>query len=378
MRRLRIVVAGGGRAAQLLHLPHLLTERERFEVLAIADPAPAVRAQVSARLGSEIRVVPAVEDLLELPADALLCAAPIPFHAQVVADALAADLHVFCEKPVAFTLEQHDDLIDARDRASRIVQVGYMKRFDPGYRRLLELLPDGSEGLVHLGIEVDDPQDAPFVSHPIERDPQILGRVRELEAEQIGADLDETPDEDGYHAYRHGYLSSLVHDVNLVHGILTALGHPLPLRPVDAAFWAGGRAVSLAFALDAGGRFDARHVAMPAIPSYRERLRLLFRDRILELSFPSPYLPCRPARLVEQYGTGGVGLATTVHHVSFADRVRLQWLAFHSSVADNAPVENTLEDARLDLQTLQAARRLAAGTSGERREPRPPVVSAAV
>jgi hypothetical protein len=365
--RLRVVVAGAGRAAQLLHLPQLLFERERFDVVGVADPAPAARAQVASRFGFHDEICASVDELLERRADALLCATPLPFHTPVVCAALAAGLHVLCEKPAAVTLHEHDELAAARERAGRIVQIGYVKRFDPAYRRLIELLPEDGGDLVYLGADVNDPQERPFVSRWVERDRSLAARASEVEEALIRGEFEVPLTDEAYQAYRHGFLSSLVHDVNLVHGILTTLGHRVPID-ATGSYWARGTAVALSADV-AGGRVEARHVALPLVAAYAERLRLLCRDRILELTFPSPYLPRRPACLVEQRSSGEKGLMTTEHHVSYDDRVQLQLLAFHAAVTADAPPVNSLEEARVDLEALHGAFR-AALAPGEAAQPR--------
>ena len=293
-------------------------------------------------------------DLLELGADALVCAAPIPYHAPISAAAVDAGLHVLCEKPFSIVLREFDELIAARDRAGRIVQIGYMKRFDPSYGRLLELLPPDPAELVLVATDVTDPQERPF-TEGWRGGNEVVAETRDLEAALIAEALGSPVAEDAYRAYRHGYLSSLIHDVNLIHGILAAVRHPLPVPVVDGAFWAAGTGVSAAWKLDGGGRAEARHVALPGGAYYRERVTVLARSRIFELSYSSPYLPRRPARLVERRSVGSAGLETVVHHVAYEDAFRRQLLAFHAAIVADAEPVNTLEEARRDLEALQAA-----------------------
>ena len=65
-------------------------------------------------------------------------------HADVVVDALDAGCHVLVEKPLCLSVDDADRVIAARDRAGRVVQVAYMKRFDPAYEALLEDLAASS------------------------------------------------------------------------------------------------------------------------------------------------------------------------------------------------------------------------------------------
>ena len=84
----------------------------------------------------------------------LTCDLEDPFHPTLAVAALDAGLHVLCEKPLA-----------ARDRSGAVVQVGCMKRYDPAYRRALDLLPRRIEDVRLITVEVNDPDHEPFVAH---------------------------------------------------------------------------------------------------------------------------------------------------------------------------------------------------------------------
>src|SRR4029078_7479180 len=112
-----------------------------------------------------IIAVEALPDLLELGLDALLVATPDPLHAGAVVAGLDAALHVFCEKPLCYTEREAAAIIERRDREGLVVQVGYMKRFDPNYAAALHLLREGGEGLRYISVEVSDPDSWPFVAH---------------------------------------------------------------------------------------------------------------------------------------------------------------------------------------------------------------------
>jgi predicted dehydrogenase len=361
VERLRVGVVGAGRISQIAHLPWLARDDEYFEVSAIADVSPHLSQAVAARYGCP--AVPAIEDLLDLKLDAIVCATPICLHADVVVEALAAGLHVLCEKPVALTLGDCDRMIQARDRAGCVVQVGYMKRFDAAVDWLLASLRSRGEDLRYASVEVVDPTHRPFTAGASLVEPDLpdewRSRLQSLEREQV--DEAAGPDLPGsaYWAYRHGYVGSLVHDVNLVHGILEALGHPVPAGVSGARYWDEGRAVALSLGLDGGGWVQMAHIALPGVPLYREQLTLCFPERIVELTFPSPFLKGRQARLVEHRREGDTTLRTTEFHLGADDSFRLQLRRFHAVVTGSAPAVNTLEEARRDLDLLIRAHAVA-------------------
>jgi hypothetical protein len=223
---------------------------------------------------------------------------------------------------------------------------------------------DGPAELVHLTVEVNDPDQAPFVDHlglvvgrDVSRD--LIDATRARGAEAVRDALGSDPDAAETRAFE-AYLSSLVHDVSLAHHVLGALGIPAPLPLADAAMFDGGRGVSLDWLLPGDGRAHLEHLSLPGVTDYRERVTAYCRDRILELTFPSPYLRHLPTRLVERRSDGtAAGLATSVFRVSYEEAFRNELRAFHASITTGAPVRATVEAARADLAALFDAFRLA-------------------
>ena len=62
-------------------------------------------------------------------------------------------------------LSDIDDLIAARDRAGKVLQVGYMKRYDPSYEAALARMPGTAKTLRYVAVEVNDPDAWPFIKH---------------------------------------------------------------------------------------------------------------------------------------------------------------------------------------------------------------------
>jgi myo-inositol 2-dehydrogenase/D-chiro-inositol 1-dehydrogenase len=87
-------------------------------------------------------------------------------HEQYVLAAIAAGKPVFCEKPLATTQEACRRILAAETAAGRrLVQVGYMRRYDPAYRALREVVQDGSLGL-------------PLLMHCTHRNPSVPAHYR--------------------------------------------------------------------------------------------------------------------------------------------------------------------------------------------------------
>src|SRR6476660_3416672 len=160
--RLRVALFGAGLVGQAGHAPTLWDERDRFEFVAVADPSATVRAAVSERYAVP-HAVASLEEALALDLDAVVIAVPDPAHRSAVLTALRAGVHVFCEKPLAVSLAECDEIL--AERGDRVVQGGYMKLYDPAVERMVERLTAGPAELVYLSVEVNDPDQAPFVDH---------------------------------------------------------------------------------------------------------------------------------------------------------------------------------------------------------------------
>ncbi len=83
--------------------------------------------------------------------DAVVIATPVHLHAEETITALHASKHVYCEKPLAHTLEACLEVAKAArnaEQARRILQVGLQRRYSPRYRRSIDLVRSGDAGRV--------------------------------------------------------------------------------------------------------------------------------------------------------------------------------------------------------------------------------------
>ena len=359
MRRLRVGLVAAGLVGQAEHAFYLWEDRERFELAALADASAEVRAAVGDRYGIAERHG-TLEPLLGLGLDAIVCAAPDPIHPGIAIMALDAGLHVFCEKPLALTVELCDEMIAARDRAGCVLQVGYMKRFDPAVERLYDELPGTIEEVRFISVEVNDPDHEPFVAHlpmTFGRDvpAHLIGESRALSSAQLAESAGRSLDLAGERGLGGGFLSAMVHDVAVVHGILDRLGTPLPATADHGAVFDEGRGVQLGFGLPGGGRVSMTHLNLPGVADYTERITVYCVDRIAEVVFPSPYLRHLPTRLTVRRTDGAHGLATTEIRAGYEEAFRNELRGFHAAICDGAPVRTTAEEARADVVLLVSA-----------------------
>ena len=70
-----------------------------------------------------------------------------PAHAQYVLASIKAGKYVFCEKPLATEAAECEKILAAEQVFGRkIVQVGFMRRYDPGYTELKKTIEEGKIG----------------------------------------------------------------------------------------------------------------------------------------------------------------------------------------------------------------------------------------
>lgn len=143
---LRVGVVGAGLMGAD-HIARLSTRTTGAFVAAIIEPDEG-RAKAAAELAPGAAIFSRIEDALAAGGmDAVLVAAPGQFHEQVLMPALDAKLPILCEKPLTQDPESSWRVIEAEQRAgSRLIQVGFMRRFDPEYQQLRQLITSGGAG----------------------------------------------------------------------------------------------------------------------------------------------------------------------------------------------------------------------------------------
>ena len=361
--RVRLGVIGLGTVAQAVHLPLLGRHRDRFQVTAVCDLSAELSAAVSERfgLGAAARCRSAAELLDGGLVDAVLILTS-GSHGAVAAAALERGLAVFCEKPLAYTLAEADELAAVAGRTGAPLQLGYMKLYDPAVRRaaaelassghrlraveVTVLHPSGASQLEHAGLAAP-PGDVPAAAMA-----DLLeetGRLRDQALGPAAGDLGRL--------YTEVLLGSVVHDLAVVR--LLAGGVE---RVEHADAWPDGAVESVAVdAVCPGGvRLGLRWHYLDRYPAYREEVRVHHEQGSIELVFPSPYLLHAPTVLTVTERDGDAVRERSSR--STVEAFEQELLAFHGLVTEGRPPAAGIAEGRADILTCQRiVRRLAAG-----------------
>jgi predicted dehydrogenase len=349
-----------GAVAQAVHLPLLAKHPERFRIAALCDLSATNRDLLGARYGvpAERRFASAEELLAAdgLDAVAILTSGS---HGPLATAAARAGLAVFCEKPLAYTLAELDELA----AADPTIQLGYMKLYDPAVERAAAVLADRPTPR-SIEVTVLHPPSAPQLAHAgllapaADVDAGAVAGILADEAVATERALGAVPPWLG-RLYGDVLLGSVVHDLAVIR--MLAGG---PLRVDDADVWpteGTEGSVSLLGRLPGGTRVSIRWHYLAGYPAYREEVRVHDERGSVELAFPAPYLLHAPTVLtVVDADAEGERIARTR---STVEAFESQWLAFDALVRDGAPPRAAIDEGREDVLVCQAAARVLAARS---------------
>lgn len=143
---LRVGLLGAGRIGAF-HAA-TLTRTDGVGELVIADADPARATDLAAATGA--RAAGSVSEVFHAAGvDAVVIATATAAHAALVTRAARAGLPAFCEKPVALDLAGTVRALREVEAAGTLLQIGFQRRFDAGYRAARAALRSGALGRVH-------------------------------------------------------------------------------------------------------------------------------------------------------------------------------------------------------------------------------------
>jgi predicted dehydrogenase len=134
---LRVLVAGcGNMGASHARAYHKMPE---FEIVGLVSRGPASRGALSKELGGLPEFGDYYEALAAARPDVVSINTYPETHAPYARAALEANCHVFCEKPLAETVEEAQSLVDAARARNRKLVIGYILRVHPAWIRFIEI-----------------------------------------------------------------------------------------------------------------------------------------------------------------------------------------------------------------------------------------------
>jgi myo-inositol 2-dehydrogenase/D-chiro-inositol 1-dehydrogenase len=159
---MRVAVLGAGRIGGLHS--RLLSEHRDVETVLVADErADRAEAVAAAVEGHAAAIDEAIEG-----ADATVITAATSAHVELITASLDAGRPCFCEKPIALDLGETADVVERVERDQAVLQIGFQRRFDPGYSEARRLVASGELGTlftVRLATHDPDPPHEEYIEH---------------------------------------------------------------------------------------------------------------------------------------------------------------------------------------------------------------------
>jgi predicted dehydrogenase len=140
-----VALIGTGGIALANHLPGV-SRCPGVKVTALCDTNPAVLAEASRSSGISRTWNDPLTLIREAEVDAVIVATPNVSHYPITMAAIAAGMHVLCEKPIAMTLTQAREMARGADAAGVRHMTAFTYRFVPAMRYMDRLVRDGYVG----------------------------------------------------------------------------------------------------------------------------------------------------------------------------------------------------------------------------------------
>lgn len=142
---LRIGIIGCGRISQVRHVPEY-AENPHCSVTAYFDTLSNRAEMFAAEYGG--KAYDSIPALLESGVDAVSICVSNEAHAVATIQALQAGCHVLCEKPMATTLQECIDMMEAAEACGKLLLLGHNQRFAKAHIKARQLIADGLIGRV--------------------------------------------------------------------------------------------------------------------------------------------------------------------------------------------------------------------------------------
>ncbi|KKO52123.1 Gfo/Idh/MocA family protein [Paenibacillus sp. DMB20] len=151
-KTLKIGIIGCGGIANGKHMPSL-KKQEQAQMVAFCDIVKERAEQAAAEYGAEgAKVYTDFRELLkDNTLDVIHVCTPNDSHAEITVASLEAGKHVMCEKPMAKTVAQAKDMLDAARRTGKKLSIGYQNRYRDDSLYLKEMCENGELGDIYYG-----------------------------------------------------------------------------------------------------------------------------------------------------------------------------------------------------------------------------------
>jgi len=148
MRQIRVAILGQGRSGRDIHGKNLLKFGDQYKVVAVSDPLEERRK----RAEQEYEGCDTYSNYKDLMArndiDLIVNATPSHLHAPITKEFLENGFNVLCEKPLARTAKEVDELIEASVKSGTVLAVFQQSRYAPAFQQVQQVIDSGVLGRI--------------------------------------------------------------------------------------------------------------------------------------------------------------------------------------------------------------------------------------
>lgn len=166
MEKIKLGIIGAGRIGKL-HAENLM-KLPYAEIKWISDIDVSPVSQWAEPLGIANVTSDYREILRDSETDAVFICSSTHTHAEIITEAAAAGKHIFCEKPVSFSVAETEKALAAVEKAGVKLQVGFNRRFDHNFKKVHDAVVDGVIGephIVKITSRDPEPPSKDYISH---------------------------------------------------------------------------------------------------------------------------------------------------------------------------------------------------------------------
>jgi myo-inositol 2-dehydrogenase/D-chiro-inositol 1-dehydrogenase len=146
-RKIRVCLVGAGRAG-MIHAHNFRSRIQQADLVAVVDPYEDAAKAACKELEITKYYLDYRQAVSDGGIDAFVVVSPTKYHREIVIACADAKKHILCEKPMAITEDECDDMIEAAKRNKVKLQIGFMRRHDESFQKAKEAVKNGEIGEV--------------------------------------------------------------------------------------------------------------------------------------------------------------------------------------------------------------------------------------
>lgn len=145
-KRIRVGVVGLGKIAHIAELP-ALSEMDNVDIVAVFDVTPEAMKAAASKYKID-KLCSTFDEFLNTEMDCAFVLTPKTTHYDYVVPILRRKINVFCEKPLALTLKQAKEMVEAAKESGKILMMGFNRRYAPVYAKVKEQYKDKAPDVI--------------------------------------------------------------------------------------------------------------------------------------------------------------------------------------------------------------------------------------